>query len=92
MLKRLVTCPLGSTCEKIVGDEIHTCAWYMTIKGTDTQTGEQVDRQMCAIVAQPMLTMDVTKAAFGQVTALTNLAGKLDEKNGCVDTQLIGKS
>jgi hypothetical protein len=92
MLKRLVTCPLGSTCEKIVGDEIHTCAWYMTIKGTDTQTGEQVDKQMCAMVAQPMLTMDITKATFGQVTALTNLAGKLDEKNDSGSTRLIGKS
>lgn len=92
MLKRLVTCPLGSTCEKIVGDEIHTCAWYMTVKGTDTQTGEQVDKQMCAMVAQPMLTMDITKATFGQVTALTNLAGILDEKNDSLNQRLVGKS
>ena len=90
MLERLTTCPLGSTCEKIVEGKIRTCAWYMTIKGTDTQTGEQVDKQMCAIVAQALLVMDNTKATYGQTQAQTNLAGiLLNGKENSDNTKLI---
>jgi hypothetical protein len=92
MLKRLTICPLGSDCEKIVGDTVHTCAWYLSVKGTDPQTGEQVEQKSCAVVAQAMLQMDTTKAVYGQITAQTNLAkvilhGKEELINNQSDSQ-----
>ena len=91
MLERLTSCPLGHQCERINGDKIETCAWLMTVKGVDTQTGESVDKQMCAIVAQTMMIMDNTKAVYGNSNAQANLATVL--LNGKKDSQhqeLIG--
>jgi hypothetical protein len=90
MLKELATCPLGHECQKIVNNEIHTCAWYLTLKGVDPQTGENVDIKRCAIVAQTMLLMDNTKATYGQIAAQTNIANILtDAKSNNTSQRLI---
>lgn len=90
MLERLITCPLGHKCESVKDDKLEVCAWLMTLKGTDTQTGEQVDKQMCAVVVQPMMIMDNTKATFGHINAQANLATVL--LNGKKDSPSIESS
>lgn len=81
MLKKLTTCPLGHQCEKIVGDEVHVCAWLMTVKGIEPSSGEQVNKQECAIVVQALVIMDNTKATYGQNNAIATLTGvMLNEK------------
>jgi hypothetical protein len=93
MLEELITCPLGSKCQEIKNDKIHTCAWYMSIKGIDTQTGEPLDIKRCAIVAQAMLIMDNTKATYGQIQAQANLSEILvNGKSNNTSQQLISKS
>lgn len=93
MLEELVTCPLGHECQKIVDNKIHTCAWYMTLKGVDPQTGENADIKRCAIVAQAILIMDNTKATYGQITAQVNLTEVLtNAKEFSSSPKLIAKS
>ncbi len=89
MLKKLATCPLGHQCEKIVGDEVHVCAWLMTVKGIEPATGEKVDKQECAIVVQSLVIMDNTKATHGQNNALATLSGIINEKATSTSQKLI---
>ena len=53
-----ITCPLGSECETIVDNELHRCAWYIKVRGTDAQ-GEEHDEWGCAIAWQPILLLEV---------------------------------
>lgn len=70
MLERLTSCPLGHECEKVVDGKLVTCAWLLNVKGIDPQTGEPVDKTMCAIVATPLMSMDITKAVYGNSHAI----------------------
>lgn len=58
--------PKGTTCplfRKDVSRVCHTCAWYTRIQGIHPQTGEQLDKWMCAITATVLATLDAGKAA-----------------------------
>lgn len=55
MLKIKKTCPLGSECETVVGDEIHRCAWYVNLEGNHPQTGDKINQRRCAMEWQPLL-------------------------------------
>lgn len=79
MLERLVTCPLGHHCESVRDNKIEICAWLMDVKGVDPQTGEQVDKQVCAVVAQTMMLMDNTKAMFGVANSQATLSQVLTD-------------
>lgn len=92
MLEKLITCPLGSECETVKDNKIHQCAWLLEIKGVDPQTGEQVNKKQCAVVAQVLMTMDNTKATFGLSNAHANLSTiLLNGKENRPDTRLIDK-
>lgn len=53
-------CPLW---RKDVSKVCHTCEWYSRIQGMHPQTGEQLDKWMCAVTAQLLATLDAGKAA-----------------------------
>jgi len=53
----VLSCPLGSTCRKVVDNKIHQCAWYVKIEGTNPQTGKDVSDSKCAIAWQPILSV-----------------------------------
>lgn len=36
----------------------HECAWFMQIRGTDSNTGKEVDEWGCAIAWMPMLMIE----------------------------------
>ena len=46
----LNTCPLGHTCER--------CLWHTQLRGTNPQTGQEVDQAMCALAAIPLLLIE----------------------------------
>lgn len=54
-IKVVYTCPLGSKCQEIVGDEMHQCSWYVNLKGSDPQSGNDIDEYRCAMSWQPVL-------------------------------------
>jgi len=58
MIKTELTCPLGHTCQKVVGDVIQQCHWYINLAGKNPQTGEPVDEYKCAIAWQPILAIE----------------------------------
>jgi hypothetical protein len=39
------------------------CAWFTQLRGTNPNTGKEIDEWMCAISAMPMLQIEVAKEA-----------------------------
>lgn len=44
------TCPLGHTCDK--------CKWMIRMRGTNPNTGQEVDQDDCAIAWMPILLLE----------------------------------
>lgn len=52
------TCPLGSECEKVAGDGIERCAWYIKMQGSNPQTNEPIEEWRCAMSWMPILAIE----------------------------------
>lgn len=56
---RTADCPLGAKCEEVKTDGgkqyIARCPWYVHVRGTDNNTGEEMDHFACAIAWMPTL-------------------------------------
>ena len=51
-------CPLGAKCEEARDGAIHRCAWYACVRGTNINTGEEVDEWRCSMNWLPMLLIE----------------------------------
>ena len=69
-LEIVFTCPLGSECEEIKDNKIHRCMWYTAVRGTNPNTGEDVDEWNCAIAWGPILQIETSQTQRGVSTAL----------------------
>jgi hypothetical protein len=72
-LKVKTTCPLGSECEKIVDGEIHRCAWYVELQGTNPQDGTPINESKCAMAWQPLLMIEGNGAQRGITQSILSL-------------------
>jgi hypothetical protein len=74
MIKTVLTCPLGGTCEKVNGDVIERCAWYITMEGMNPQTGEQINSESrCAMAWLPVLAVEGNGRSMGILDAISNV-------------------
>ena len=69
-LEVVLTCPLGSECEEIKDNKIHRCMWYTAVRGTNPNTGEEVDEWNCAIAWGPILQIETSQTQRGVSSAL----------------------
>lgn len=68
--------PKGTNCplwKKDVSKVCHTCEWYEPIFGTHPQTGERIDKWMCAMKALIITTIDAGKQAGATADAVQHL-------------------
>jgi len=72
-MKTVVTCPLGSECERIVDDHIERCAWYVKLAGHDPQSGKEIDDSRCAMAWQPILMIEGNGASHKVGAAIHSL-------------------
>jgi len=68
-----ITCPLGSDCQKIVGDHIEQCAWYVKLKGKNPQDGTDIEEYRCAMAWQPVLAIEHTSSMHGMSASVQSL-------------------
>ena len=73
MIETVITCPLGSTCEKIVDGKIMCCAWYTELKGKDPQTGDETSDKGCAIAWMPILQVEMSRTSITTASAVVSL-------------------
>lgn len=68
-------CPLGAKCEEAKDGAIVRCAWYSQVRGTNRNTGEEVDKWACAMQHMPMLLIENSffqRATSAEVSELRN--------------------
>ena len=65
-----LTCPLGNTCEEIIGNKIHRCSWFQNVKGKDPQSEEIIDRWDCAIAWLTIVFVENTQITRGTTQAV----------------------
>ena len=72
-MKTVLTCPLGSECEKIVGDHIERCVWFVELKGHNPQNGKEIDQSKCAIAWQPILMVEGNGVSYNIGASIQSL-------------------
>lgn len=93
-IKIVNTCPLGSTCRKLVinektkEQEEHVCRWYIRVAGENPTTGEKVDQSDCAIAFMPMMLHENSKHQLNTTTAVDDLKNKVATSND-VNTHIL---
>jgi len=70
-------CPLH---KKDVSKVCHTCAWYTLVRGSNPQTGAEVDDWQCAIAWLPMLTIETAKTARGTQAATESMRNEITKR------------
>lgn len=73
----VITCPLGSTCEKVVDNAIHRCMWYTCLAGQNPQTGEMIDEWKCAMSWIPIMLVENANTNRGQTAAMESFRNEV---------------
>ena len=70
---RIAECPLGAKCENVKTENgkpvLYRCPWYVRVRGTDINTGEESDHWGCAIAWMPALSVNTANEARKGVAA-----------------------
>ncbi len=84
---RAAHCPLGAKCEEVKTEDdkpvLYRCSWYVQIRGTDNNTGKEVDNWGCAIAWMPVLminTANETRQGAAATESFRNEMVKQGEK------------
>lgn len=70
-----LSCPLGHKCEEARDGVIHRCTWFIKLRGTNPNSGEEVDEHGCAMAWLPVLlieTAGATRSAGAAIESLRN--------------------
>jgi len=74
-IETVITCPLGSDCEKIdlKTGKLNRCAWYTCLAGQNPQTGELIDDWKCAMAWMPIMMVETSNTNRGTSAAVISL-------------------
>jgi hypothetical protein len=76
------TCPLGHTCAE--------CRWYIRLRGTNPQTGQEVDNEDCAIAWLPTLLVENSQQQRGTAAAVESFRNEMVRGNENLAAVLMG--
>lgn len=91
-LKEESFCPLGAKCVEAKGDVIHRCAWHVMVRGTNRNTGEEVDDWRCAMNWMPMLMIENSAMQRETGAAVESFRNEMVEANQKSNQILLGGS
>jgi hypothetical protein len=80
-LEVVSTCPLGHVCEEAKDGKIHRCLWYVKIIGRDPQSMKEYDEWGCAMVWQPLLSIEMARTNQGQTAAIESFRNEMVKGN-----------
>ena len=82
---RVADCPLGAKCEEVKTDGgkqyIARCPWYVMVRGTDMNTGKEIDDWGCAIAWMPTLTINTANESRKGVAATESFRNEVVAQN-----------
>lgn len=78
---RIADCPLGAKCEEVRTDNgkqyIARCPWYVMVRGTDINTGKEIDDWGCAIAWMPTLMINTANESRKGVAATESFRNEM---------------
>jgi len=78
---RTADCPLGAKCEEVKMDNgkqyIARCPWYVMVRGTDNNTGKEIDDWGCAIAWMPTLMINTANESRKGVAATESFRNEM---------------
>lgn len=81
MKTAIAECPLGAKCEEVKIEDgkpvLYRCPWYVQVRGTDNNTGEEVGEWGCAIAWMPMLMINTANEARKGVFATESFRNEM---------------
>lgn len=80
-LPRKTFCPLGKVCREIKDNTIVECLWLTKVAGMNPQTGENEDREECAITLMPLLSIQQARETHGSAAAIESLRNHVAEQS-----------
>jgi hypothetical protein len=82
---KIADCPLGAKCEEVKTDNgkqyIARCPWYIMVRGTDVNTGKEVDDWGCAIAWLPTLLINTANESRKGVAATESFRNEVVKQN-----------
>ena len=75
------SCPLGHKCEEAKDDVIHRCAWFIQLRGTNPNTGQEHDEHGCAMAWLPVLLIETAGATRGTAAAIESFRNEMKPDN-----------
>lgn len=80
-IKTQLTCPLGSKCEEARDGVVMRCAWFTKLRGTNPNTGDEVDEHACAMSWLPVLLVENTRAGHHTAAAVESFRNEMAQGN-----------
>ena len=80
-LKTVLTCPLGHHCEEAKDGAIHRCAWFITLRGANPNTGEEGDEHGCAMAWLPVLLIENSMQQRGTSASIQSFRNEMVKAN-----------
>lgn len=78
---RVADCPLGAKCEEVKTEDgkqyLARCPWYVMVRGTDNNTGKEVDDWGCAIAWMPALMINTANETRQGVAATESFRNEM---------------
>ena len=70
-------CPLNNfePCKKF------DCGWFMQLRGTDPQTGEEIDNWVCSVAMLPLLLIENSQQSRQTGAAIESFRNEMVEAN-----------
>ena len=82
----------GTFCPLIKKDCVQLkCAWFTCLRGTNPNTGAEVDEWVCAVAALPMLQIEVAKEARQGAAATESFRNEVVKAQGERDRGLASR-
>ena len=90
MMRTELSCPLGHKCEEAKAGIISRCAWFVKLRGTNPNNGQEVDEHGCAIAWMPVLLIETAGAARGTSAAVESFRNEMSKANAATPNALLG--
>lgn len=81
METKIADCPLGAKCEEVKQENgkpvLYRCPWYTQVRGTDMNTGKEMDNWACAIAWLPTLMINTANEARKTTVATEDFRNRM---------------
>lgn len=84
-----LTCPLGHKCEEAKDNAIHRCAWFVSLRGRNSNTGEEVDERGCSMTWIPVLLVENARVSNGTSAAIESFRNEMVSANQTIGVRLL---